>query len=173
MANEALRRIWAHDLFSGAMFRQNWVALGVGRRMAGQTICRLNRAHSVRLLFSHSIRNSCRTTKRSTGKVVDFFGCSSAVLFPSLESSAHRDEDYAEKSPDVIAVGTLVEVKDPKALRARSDVSVNCQCRDQSIVVQRILMQPMRPGSFVQIWSMALIPRTRILDLANAFCRER
>ncbi|CAE7615584.1 KIN7M [Symbiodinium natans] len=28
-------------------------------------------------------------------------------------------QDYAEKSPDVIAVGTLVEVKDPKALRAR------------------------------------------------------
>ena len=29
-------------------------------------------------------------------------------------------EDYSETSPDVTAVGTLVEVKDPKALRARS-----------------------------------------------------
>ena len=28
-------------------------------------------------------------------------------------------EDYVEKTPDVTAVGSLVEVKDPKALRAR------------------------------------------------------
>ena len=28
-------------------------------------------------------------------------------------------QDYIEKEPDVSAVGSLVEVKDPKALRAR------------------------------------------------------
>ena len=38
-------------------------------------------------------------------------------------------EDYAEKTPDVTAVGTLVEVKDPKALRARPGAFGLCNFR--------------------------------------------
>ena len=66
------------------MLCQDWITVGVGRRMAGWSL-----------------------------------HCSGGLLVVVFTFQHLRDEDYTEKTPDVTAVGTLVEVKDPKALRAR------------------------------------------------------